>query len=342
MKKLYLEEKWKKHSAAVQRRSLRKRKSTPVPKSFANLKFLKDLNRISIHKDTARVLAPEKFSIINNPNEMLEYFDAVHQCIRSGFKIYLDVSKVKEITFDAILYILSRMDYYRKTNFKVSFAGNRPDDPICKQMFEESGFFNHVYTRDRVKSANSDIYAIQSSGNVDPIIAKEIIDFAKSHLNDTTNLNSKGLYATLIECMANTFNHAYNKNNLKSLAKWWVMASYDAVKDKVVFSFVDNGFGIPHTLRKNYLEKIRQYLPLFENMDSQLVLSSLNGDFRTKTKLKHRGKGLPRIYRSAQHDEIQNLTIISKKAYVTAKPGKLHSDEMMNTFHGTLLTWTFS
>lgn len=343
LKRLYLEAKWKKHSRSVQNKVLKQRsKRFKKAGYFASISDYRNRPNLSLIDNTARIQVPSNFSIINNPSEMLECFTLIHNCIKSGKDIYLDVCNVESLTFDAILYTLSRIDYYRRIHPHLTFRGNTPSDSYCKKLFVDSGFFKFVTSDKPVVHVNSDIYTIQSGSNVNPTVAQDIINFAKSHLKNGKISNSSGLYATLIECMANSHEHAYVSEVTTLTSKWWLMASYNSDKDNVRFSFLDNGFGIPNTLRKNYIENIRQFLPLFENLDSQLVVSSLNGEFRTKTGLRNRGKGLPRIYRSVKYNQIRDLVIMSRKAHVLCDIDALKSIEMNHNFQGTLLTWTFS
>lgn len=67
--------------------------------------------------------------------------------------------------------------------------------------------------------------------------------------------------------------------------------------DRIRFIFVDTGFGIANTVKKNFKEKVQQ---LFGKMlglgiainDAQLIQSAFNGDFRTSTNQDNRGNGL--------------------------------------------------
>lgn len=341
MKKLYLEEKWLRHSRKKQRKSLEKSRKTPENNFKTRQKNNKSI--VNLERNQARIKAPANFSVIDNTEDMLEYFRNIDVCIENNNEIYLDMSEITEISVESILYMLSRMDYYKSRHSHVSIYGNSPSDINSKNKFEDSGFSKFVYTHSKSKRINSDVYSIKSDENVDPIIAKEVIDFSKEHLSNNKLLDSKGVYATLIECMANTQNHAY-KNGHRSLTKWWLMAEYDKNNDSVKFAFLDNGLGIPNTIRKNFSEKIKE-LFLFEALkikDSALILSSLHGDFRTKTKLKNRGKGLPRIYSFAKSGRIKNLNILSKEALIKCDENIQDTVIDLNgKFYGTLFTWTF-
>ena len=144
--------------------------------------------------------------------------------------------------------------------------------------------------------------------------------------------------------MSNTNNHAYDKS--KKYKKWWLVAYYDKINSKIKFTFLDNGFGIPRTIKKSYKERINKLLEekipngRSKTQDNFLVSSALEGEFRTKTGFAHRGKGLPDIADKAKKNMIQGLTIISRKAYLNVSNND--SQELSNIFYGTLLSWEYS
>ena len=340
MKRLYIENKWKLHSAVVSKKVIKKKKKNKQL-IFINLKQLRESEFITITKNQALLRAPEKFSIIENAETMLSYFKAIDDCVKKNFKsVYLNLSEVNYLTHEAILYILSRIYYYNHVNKNVRISGNKPRDEACKTILEQSGFFKFVYSGRSIFNIDKNVYTIESYTHVEPEIAKEVKDFAVDKIKLGHLKNLKPLYATLIECMGNTLDHAYKSTKRSVTHKWWLMAVNDEHKNEVNYIFLDNGSGIPETIRKNYKEHILRFLPIFRDIDSQLILSCLNGEFRTETKAKHRGKGLPSIYKYCKDNVLKNLKIISRKGYVDCGQGKVH--ELQNNFFGTLLTWTIS
>ena len=113
----------------------------------------------------------------------------------------------------------------------------------------------------------------------------------------------------VIELMTNTHNHAYNNKN-GFIKAWYLFASVNNDKGCIEITFVDTGEGIPVTVAKKMIEKI------FTKKDNQYIISALNGDFRTQTHEKNRGKGLPDIYEHFNKNQIKNLKIISCKGKV--------------------------
>jgi hypothetical protein len=120
MKKLYTTPGWKRRTLKRsedelkkrQKLSLRKKKRTKsrIPPSYIhqpNVKVEKKNKRVKIE-------VPTNFSIKNNVENMLEFFDQVYYYVDKGKKIFFEMSNIKELTADAIIYMLSVFDYYKK------------------------------------------------------------------------------------------------------------------------------------------------------------------------------------------------------------------------------------
>ena len=137
--------------------------------------------------------------------------------------------------------------------------------------------------------------------------------------------------------MSNTQEHAYNGNK-KHYDNWLLFLQFYPEKSSIDFIFLDTGYGIPTTVRKQKLEVARQWfakLGKTEFNESDLVNSALNGAFRTRTKKRHRGKGLPKIYKYYNEGYINELNILSNKACIT--PDKQF--DLMKEMTGTLYFW---
>ena len=136
--------------------------------------------------------------------------------------------------------------------------------------------------------------------------------------------------------MTNTTQHAYN-TRFNSLNSWYLYA--ESLQDKVRFVFLDTGLGIPTTVKKNFFEKI---LPL--SKDCELIKSALKGDYRTQTKQKNRGKGLPQISECFSLGILENVSIYSGCGCckLTDKNGDYDLIEYKNKIFGTLFSWEIS
>jgi len=99
---------------------------------------------------------------------------------------------------------------------------------------------------------------------------------------------------------------------------------------------MDIGEGIPATVRKNFAEKI-DFLKI--KGEDKYVISALNGEFRTSTSKKYRGKGLPKIRKFCSEDKIQNMRIITNRADISVGQDSYESAELNIPLQGTLYYW---
>lgn len=260
-----------------------------------------------------KFLAPENFSIMNNPLDTIEYFnDVIHKInekVHHKFTINFLLENVKEITIDAVMYMLAITKNTKKFHHT---KGSYPINDNAKAIFMNSGFLKYVFSNKNIinPSPNNDIQIRMSNdSNENATTCKEI---------NLTLMNRYGiergklhfLYDILYEMMINTNEHAYSSDTFL-LNNWYV---YVALEDeKVKFSFLDTGIGIPKTINKNFFEKINL---LGLKNDAELILSALNGEFKTATKQVYRGKGLPKFTKYNKIGKIQNFKIVSGKGMV--------------------------
>lgn len=295
---------------------------------------------------------PINFSIIDNPKQTIIFFNNLIKEIEEKRKLYrinpnntktslylIDMSKTEKITIDALIYLLTIIRNTRGTkNVPISWLGNFPKDEEVSKKLRESGFLKYMKTSQQniinssnkfqIKYGNSYYYYDDEKKYVD--IRTQIIDFSKKHLNvEKTSINF--LSTMLIEMITNINDHAYTNYNI--FEPMWHIFVEDCT-DKISYTFIDNGLGIPTTIKKKLFEKIKENI--IKSYDYKYVESAIGGeDNRSETGLLERGNGLPSIYEQYKLNKIQNLVIISNKAYIS----KEKSYDLENSLNGTLYYW---
>lgn len=285
-------------------------------------------------------LAPDCFSIINNPEQTITFFNDIIRFISNsknyGKELFIDISKIKELTVDALMYLLAIVNNLKK-NFhgKNSFSGNAPNNEEIKKKFSESGFYKFVnYQGKEPLTTNNDNLQIVSGNNSDPNLAQRISDFT-AEKSGVSIRKCSFLYNMMIELMSNAHKHAYNKSAL--IPHWYCYAEHTG--EDIVFTFMDTGEGIPATVKKRFTE-IVDFLGIKE--ENKYVISALNGEFRTSTNKKHRGKGMPKIREFCSTKRINDMRIITSKADVSVKEKAYDSRELRVGLTGTLYFWKIS
>lgn len=293
------------------------------------LKWLDKRNKKNLQKRTKRKKKPKKkvkcllyplsmpriMSLTENSEQTIDYFNkiiaTVNRTIPKNYKaILIDATEVEVITIDSLMYLLAIVISLKNVKGNVNeFRGNLPKNENAKKIFKESGFLNFVQNNIDISNiTNKDRLQILTGKDVDGEIIKKLIKFVEEHFG-VTRVSTKFLYHMLIELMTNTNNHAYENDYMKN--KWYLYAFVNENNDKITITFLDTGTGIPYTVSKKWDDKFKEMF--YNKGESYYIASAMDGEFRTQTQLKHRGKGLPDIYAHLINKEIVNLKIISGK-----------------------------
>ncbi len=273
-------------------------------------------------------LAPKVFSIIENYEETISFLNKVDSSAWHGRRTYANLLNIERITPDSVLYLLSRMDSASHNNKENKLSGNCPKDNYCKKVFLSSGFFKYVNS----SYTHHDTEEVLSIRTNDMIVSSEagaVLAYVREKFKIERNLMTKATYAVIMEAMNNVREHAYEGMKSK---RWWLMALYKKECEKIQFALLDNGRGIPATVRK----KIPDY---FIGDDASLIKSAFSEKNRSETKLPYRGKGLPKIKNLVGQGLVKNLNVISRKGMYIVDTDTVINIE--SEFHGTLICWDF-
>jgi len=323
----------KKHIEKKFLKEIKKRRKRKRRKIYAlskkNNKYRKGTSNNTL-KLNHQAYAPVDFSIIGNPIETIDFFNNLLYKIRNskdGIYLALHMAEINNLTIDSVMYLLAvlyntRLNKPQALEFKVNY----PKNIEIRSLLQESGFEKFVNTRTRTtinrKRKNIEI---QSGNTIKQEVVKDICDFVNNSFNTSTKY-TKFLYNMIIELMTNTVQHAY-EDKAFMVNQWYLFVENQG--GKIKFIFLDTGSGIPETITRKFLIDILK-------KDSDYIKSALLGEFRTKTKLTYRGKGLPKVYNYFDDNTIQNLAIVSGKGFCVLDK---KVDDIQCKFNGTLFYW---
>lgn len=284
------------------------------------------------------IKAPKVLSILGAPQVTGAFFDSLQRYVQCHRALKVDLGQVEEVSLDALAYLLA---IARDHSARCGLRGTFPRLPEAMEFVQKSGFLTYLSSNVDQLQPEDDTYGIYRGSLADPLIAERLVLFVQKHLSipcDTAM--TKAVYTVLIECMANTCNHAFRRGKMLPIRHWYVMARYRRSSHCVEFAFLDSGLGIPATIRRNFMDKLRQ---IARNGDADLIASALAGAFRTRTRLRERGKGLPRIQANVAKGHLSDLRIQSLKGCVVIT-GNAPPDLSTSNWglRGTLLTWKVS
>jgi len=333
--------KWLVLSQKRWRKKLRRQRTKNRVKNHTNTArdYTRKLNQNIEKKKKNHVVSGESLSISSNTIKTISFLHKIHMTLKRCMPVYIDVSKVKNITVDTLLYLLATLDNIKNRNIPIHLEGNLPRQGKAHDIFVQSGFLSYMESK-KVSIANSaDCFKIYDGSNADGQVAKKLCQFTMDKLK-IDRIATMGLYEIIMEIIINTKQHAYY-SKMTNLPKWYAYARYEPERG-IFFSILDTGVGIPKTIRKNFREKINEFvvdLPLIRNSDSNLLKSVLDGKFRTKTKMEYRGKGIPMIVEHNRTNYIQNLTVVSNYGFAKVGDSNLILPKPLN---GTLYSWEMS
>lgn len=331
MKKLITTPKWKKY--LLRRSEYRSKRRTKLKKPLISIS---EYSQSRSNKKTFAFhqhKAPDNFSLVNNPEEIIKYFDEALGFYENGLKVHFDLREINELTPDAIAFHVAFINEPRFTK-KLGTKGTSPTNSQFSQMFLESGFYDHVNSDAPKNNAkrNALLHRI-TEYKVENQLAKELCEKAVRFTfgNDT---KFHPIYEILIECMANTNNHAAKRK--KGKYNWWVF-EYNDPKTKITsFTFLDFGVGIFKSLSvQTFLRGLTNIAGLSKNVN--LVSKLMAGEISSRTGLAERGKGLPLIFDHSKNPKIGASIIISNDVFADLKGEKYFA--LKNHFPGTLLYW---
>lgn len=278
------------------------------------------------------ITAPADFSIIKNPEAMISFMEIMRQELRKGKNIHIEMKDIKGISCEAIAYLLCNISDPKFCNGK-SCTGSTPSDAKIADIIKKSGFYTHVKS---VNKADTDEYEKifkRTGKKVELKFIEKIINFS-TVLVYGQKTKVGGIYRTLVECMANTRDHASDAG--KQHVPWWTTVYFNEQDKRACFTFLDNGIGIFKSIR------LKKFVHIFTktfgaNPNKRVLREILEGTLPSSTGIPYRGKGLPSIYRAFKRGQISRLIIISNDVYANLETGLFL--ELKNQFRGTLLYW---
>ncbi len=214
-------------------------------------------------------------------------------------------------------------------------------------MFLKAGFMDFVKPdRDISSKLNEDVWGKLihklKRDEVEGPLAGRICLSAMEHTYGSKDFSKQNFYPILVECMANTHNHAGDR---LQECNWWLLAYKEPETKITKFCFLDLGMGIFESLRKKYgkgsiPDKLKFYDPAASN--KKTITQIFSGVKKTSTTGQQgRGEGLGYIYRLVKKDKtIGKFTLLSNN--VTVKIGYNANDivkSLQPDFEGTMYYW---
>ncbi len=252
-------------------------------------------------------------------------------------QLFFDLYEVEEINAGALSLLLSVTRDLETTNVYIN--GNVPKNEKAKQAFVDSGFLDYFRIVKGTVATSKNKILMKGSGQTDPEKTAYELKKAMETVFGYEAFNPP-MQGAIIEMQANAVNHAFPNsetdneflNVIKENKPWYLSASHDYDNKIVYFSFIDNGVGVLTTLYKKFYQKVSDAVHTKE-----VLKKAFDGEYESATRLKERGRGLPRIKEAFDKKALKDLKIITNDylySFETQECVKL-----TNSFEGTFYIW---
>lgn len=331
----------RRHLAARSRYQLKRRRGPYVKRKAHRLADYSQGRQAVYHERVRKQSAPyshhippANFSFIDNPHEVLDYFNRGEELFRKKNRVTFDIGKVNSLTPDTIALMVASLHTEEYTH-GYGYRGNEPEDPILAKLFQQSGFYKFVRTHHQSTDLDGTMLHKERDHLVDPDVAlhASLIGVQNSFGN---TLPFEPLYEVLIECMSNANNHADPKK--QGGCYWWLFVYSNPDTQITSYSFVDLGVGIFGSMRvRGILQRIAQTTGLTRDISfaDDLLQGKLHSRMENDRAI--RGKGIPQIVSSANLPQFRRFNLITNDVYFDLKHGSAF--ELRSPMPGTFLYW---
>lgn len=294
-----------------------------------------------LQSQTLNVYAPAEFDLTIEPNRstLLAFLDKILQALKDGHKVQICFDATKKLQPSGTLYFVAIIDSIL-SNFPGQLSCNYPEDEVVEQLFQHINFLQRLgkSPRKTITADNVRYWQYLGGTTVDLSGFKDL--FEKISLENDTKA---GLYDGFTEAITNVIQHAYSdiKDNQDVIAcKWWMFAQLRNAQLDI--TICDLGMGIPKSMliKPEVSEIIMRVVARFKKRHHNALIEVAVESNRSRTKLAHRGKGLPDMLKFARTSEIGSFMIHSQKGFFICDPKHVErGHDYRRPITGTLIHW---
>ena len=274
---------------------------------------------------------PELFNLYDSPDTVIRFINETKEYARSiNYKCQADfnLETVKSIDNGGIGMLLSLINFLAK--HKVRSYGNVPTESGTRDIFINSGFYDHVRSIQGQKAKTNDVFIVQSGSFTNSAgISKESRKIMR-HLMNVDNVSYRPVYSLIGEIISNSVEHA---NPFKQDKNLLLSVHYDPGVVKVMV--LDIGLGILATLKKKFKQKLVDLSTLTSEI--QTLYNLFDKKYQSSTFESNRNKGLPKIKECYENNYISNLNVLTNGVLLDFT-GK-RSKKLTANFQGTYYYW---
>lgn len=293
---------------------------------------------------TFRVYAPMEFNLEreDSRSEVIRFLDRTEYLLSQGARVQIRFDRTKKLIPTGTLLFVAMVDTLLD-RYPAFISCNYPGDEVVEQLFQHIGLLEKLGNTPRkaVTADNVRFWKYIRGTSVELTEFKALFEtFAGGLKGDV----QAGLFEGMSEAVTNVIQHAYPPDADGSPApesRWWMFAQNK--EGKLNVAICDLGIGIPESLRRK--PELRDVLPRMiwkfrRRLHNGLIEIAVESH-RSRTRLIHRGKGLPDMLSFARGGDVGGFLIHSQRgsfaynAIAKTEGGR----DFPATIKGTLIHW---
>lgn len=344
MKKLSKKKKW--YLIRYYRRLIKNSKKI----KHRNTKINKSLS-INENSKPIPLNAPRQFSLIRPDDrvKLLNFIENIEKSVISKRKVIISFNNTELLEPNGTLLFVAKVERLIEINPGYVFC-KYPKNEVVEQLFQHIGLLSKfgLSPRASITADNVKHWHYTQGKSADTTDFRSLFKTYACKLDEEV---SESLYDSMAEAVTNCIMHAYDEDafitkKLKVAFQekaWWMFAQYKDEKLTVVI--LDLGIGIPISLqlKPEFKEIVFSSISAIKKRKETELIEIAVQSTRSRTKLRHRGLGLPEMLENVKSGNVGRFLVLSGRGafHYDAKYGlesRIKKD-YREVMPGTLIQW---
>ena len=289
--------------------------------------------------------APTNFSILDNRNSIIEYFNTIKRMLNQKEYTRMSLREVTSIDLPTLC-LLGAFMLDRNTKSEYLEVTSPFSNSAAYRFFKEAQFENMIIKKRR-PDFNSGAFLSRSEDEVDNKAIGDILTKTVNYFGEKNRQKLRDIHPIIIEIVTNTADHA-SPDSSHTLP--WIINTYetkDSNGNKVKqYCVIDMGVGIYDTLIDKANSQQQGRSPWWhtiikrESSQGEFFRQAIPKGLQSRTTLPQRGKGIKYIYDTVSGDDMyKRFEIITNKTKVNlVNIGSIEKDSSEN-LSATIYYW---
>lgn len=289
--------------------------------------------------------APTNFSILDNRNSIIEYFNTIKRMLNQKEYTRMSLREVTSIDLPTLC-LLGAFMLDRNTKSEYLEVTSPFSNSAAYRFFKEAQFENMIIKKRR-PDFNSGAFLSRSEDEVDNKAIGDILTKTVNYFGEKNRQKLRDIHPIIIEIVTNTADHA-SPDSSHTLP--WIINTYetkDSNGNKVKqYCVIDMGVGIYETLIDKANSQQQGRSPWWhtiikrESSQGEFFRQAIPKGLQSRTALPQRGKGIKYIYDTVSGDDMyKRFEIITNKTKVNlVNIGSIEKDSSEN-LSATIYYW---